>query len=99
MLSPRQVAERIPILDPDRIVGGLLVERDGIAKAVRGAEAMARVAIEAGLRAFGGCEATGLVVERGRVRGVDTTLGTIETENVVLCAGIWGPKRRPASAG
>jgi dimethylglycine oxidase len=93
LLSPREVAERIPILDPDRIVGGLHVERDGIAKAVRGAEAMARVAeSEAGLRAFGGCEATGLVVERGRVRGVETALGTIETDTVVLCAGIWGPK-------
>src|SRR4051794_18496544 len=93
LLSPSAVAERIPILDPDRIVGGLFVERDGIAKAVRGAEAMGRVAqAEAGLRAFGGCEATRLVVAGGRVRGVETTLGTIETDTVVLCAGIWGPK-------
>jgi dimethylglycine oxidase len=93
LLSPREVAERIPILDPDRIVGGLFVEDDGIAKAVRGAEAMGRMAeSQAGLRAFGGCEATGLVVERGRVRGVETALGTIETDTVVLCAGIWGPK-------
>src|SRR3954447_7881454 len=93
LLSAREVAERIPILDPDRIVGGLHVERDGIAKAVRGAEAMARLAeSQAGLRAFGGCEATGLVVEGGRVRGVETALGTIETDTVVLCAGIWGPK-------
>jgi glycine cleavage system T protein len=93
LLSPREVAERIPILDPDRILGGLSVERDGIAKAVRGAEAMGRAAeAQAGLRAFGDCEATGLVVERGRVRGVETALGTIETETVVLCAGIWGPK-------
>src|SRR4051794_23263642 len=93
LLSPREVAERIPILDPDRIVGGLFVEDDGIAKAVRGAEAMGRFAeARAGLRAFGDCEATGLVVERGRVRGVETALGTIETDTVVLCAGIWGPK-------
>jgi glycine cleavage system T protein len=93
LLSPFEVAARIPILDRDRIVGGLLVERDGIAKAVRGAEAMGRAAeAEAGLRAFGGCEATGLVVEHGRVRGVETALGTIRTDTVVLCAGIWGPK-------
>src|SRR4051794_19663121 len=93
LLSPREVAERIPILDPDRILGGLSVERDGIAKAVRGAEAMGRAAeAKAGLQAFGGCEATGLVVERGRLRGVETALGTIRTDTVVLCAGIWGPK-------
>src|SRR3954447_1422470 len=93
LLTPAQVKERIPLIDADRIVGGLFVERDGIAKAVRGAEAMGRVAAaEGGAQAFGGCEATGLVVEGGRVRGVETALGTIETDTVVLCAGIWGPK-------
>jgi glycine/D-amino acid oxidase-like deaminating enzyme len=93
LLTPAQVRERIPLIDPDRILGGLHVERDGIAKAVRGAEAMGRAAAAAGgARAFGGCEATGLVVEGGRVRGVETTLGPIRTETVVLCAGIWGPK-------
>src|SRR4051794_4150000 len=93
LLSPADVRERIPLIDPDRILGGLYVERDGIAKAVRAAEAMGRAAAAGGgARAFGGCEATGLRVERGRVRAVETALGTIETDTVVLCAGIWGPK-------
>src|SRR5215210_852600 len=62
LLTPAQVKERIPLIDPDRIVGGLFVERDGIAKAIRGAEAMGRAAAaEGGARAFGGCEATRLV--------------------------------------
>jgi dimethylglycine oxidase len=92
LLSPAEVRERIPLIDPDRILGGLLVERDGIAKAVRGAEAMGRAAAQAGgTRAFGWCEATGLLVEGGRVRGVETALGPIRAETVVLCAGIWGP--------
>jgi dimethylglycine oxidase len=93
LLTPAQVKDRIPLIDPERIVGGLFVERDGIAKAVRGAEAMGRAAAaEGGARAFGGCEATRLLVEHGRVRGVETALGTIRTDTVVLCAGIWGPK-------
>jgi glycine cleavage system T protein len=93
LLTPAQVCERIPLIDPGKILGGLFVEQDGIAKAVRGAEAMGRAAAaEGGAQAFGGCEATGLLVERGRVRGVETSLGTIATDTVVLCAGIWGPK-------
>src|ERR671932_694175 len=93
LLTPDEVRERIPLIDPDRILGGLFVENDGIAKAVRGAEAMGRAAAaEGGARAFGGCEATGLRVEGGRVRGVETALGFVETDTVVLCAGIWGPK-------
>src|SRR4051794_36124452 len=93
LLSPDEVRDRIPLVDPTRILGGLLVRRDGIAKAVRGAEAMGRAAAQtAGLQAFGGCEATGLIVEHGRVRGVETALGQIRADTVVLCAGIWGPK-------
>src|SRR6201990_1555080 len=48
LLSPAEVVERIPLIDPDRIVGGLIVERDGIAKAIRAAEAMGRGAGAAG---------------------------------------------------
>ena len=93
LLTPAEVRDRIPLIDPDRILGGLLVERDGIAKAVRGAEAMGRAAADsAGTLAVGSCEATGLLVEGGRVRGVETALGPIRADTVVLCAGIWGPK-------
>jgi glycine cleavage system T protein len=93
LLTPAQVRDRIPLVDPDRILGGLSVERDGIAKAVRAAEALGRAAeASAGTRAFGWCEATGLIVEGGRVRGVETALGPIRADTVVLCAGIWGPK-------
>jgi glycine cleavage system T protein len=98
LLTPAQVRERIPLIDADRILGGLHVEGDGLAKAVRAAEAMSRAATaEGGLLAYGSCEVTGMLVERGRVRGVQTTLGPIRADTVVLCAGIWGPKAsRPA---
>ncbi len=93
LLDPDGVRRRIPLIDPERIVGGLLVHSDGIGKALRAAEALGRGAIEAGsLRAFGDCEVTGFEVERGRVRAVRTSRGTIRAERVVLCAGIWGPR-------
>ena len=91
LLDPAQVAELVPLIDPEVILGGLHTPEDGIAKAVRAAEAMARDAGEA-LRAFGHCEVTGFDVARGRVRAVHTALGTIHADHVVVCAGIWGPK-------
>ena len=60
LLDAEEVHARIPLVDPERIVGGLLVHSDGIGKALRAADALGRRAIEAGsLRAFGGCEVTG----------------------------------------
>jgi glycine cleavage system T protein len=93
LLDPGAVAERIPLIDPDRILGGILVPGDGIAKALRAAEALGRAAIATGrAQAVGECQVTGIDRDAGRVRGVQTTRGTVEADHVVLAAGIWGPR-------
>ena len=92
LLSPEQVRARVGLVDPERILGGLHTPTDGIAKALRGTEAMGRAACAAGAQALGWCEVTGFDVARGAIRAVETTRGRIETDTVVLCAGIWGPK-------
>ena len=92
LLDPEQVGALLPLLDTGRIIGGFHVPSDGIGKAVRAAEAMARAAAPAGVRAFGHCEVTGFGVKRGRVRTVETARGAIAADHVVLCAGIWGAK-------
>jgi glycine cleavage system T protein len=93
LLGPAEVAARIPLLDPERILGGLYVPDDGIGKALRAAEALGRAAIDGGgLHAVGECEVTGIDRAGGRVRGVRTALGAIEADHVVLAAGIWGAR-------
>ena len=91
LLSPSQVSERIPLVDAGRVLGGLHVPSDGIAKSVRAIEAMATKASEQGVRFQGKTEVTGVAVEEGRVRGVETSEGHIEADLVVSCAGMWGP--------
>ena len=69
LLTPAEVAEQIPLLDPSRILGGLVVASDGIAKGVRAAEALGRAS---GAHAFGGCEVIGLRHRaRARARRAD----------------------------
>ena len=93
LLSPAEVAEKLPLVDPERILGGLFVPDDGIGKALQAAEALGRGAIATGaLQAFGDCEVTGLDTGGGRVRAVHTSRGTIRADHVVLAAGIWGPR-------
>jgi dimethylglycine oxidase len=90
LLTPAEVVELIPLIDEETIVGGFHVADDGIAKALDAAEALAARAGEA-LRCFEQCEANGLLVEGGRVVGLETSQGTISTSHVVIACGIWGP--------
>src|SRR3954453_14218350 len=40
LLTPEQVRDHVPLVDPGHILGGFFVPSDGIAKALRAAEAM-----------------------------------------------------------
>jgi dimethylglycine oxidase len=91
LISPEECAEKIPLLDKDRILGGFFVPSDGIAKGVRACEAMGRLASERGVKFYGETEVTGIEVKNGRVRAVETDQGRIEAELVISCAGMWGP--------
>jgi glycine cleavage system aminomethyltransferase T/glycine/D-amino acid oxidase-like deaminating enzyme len=91
LLTPEQVVERIPLVNPSHILGGYWVPSDGIAKAVRIVTALARAAQAQGVEFEGGVRVTGFDVRDGRVHGVETDRGSIECERVLICAGIWGP--------
>ncbi len=92
LLSPAETVERIPLLEKSKIHGAYWVPSDGLAKAVRVCEAMARVARSKGVEFHGRTPVTGIEVVDGRVRAVVTSQGRIATERVLICAGIWGPK-------
>ena len=91
LLEPAAVADKIPLLDSGKIHGAYYVPGDGIAKPVRAATALARAAVP-GAAFYGRTTVLGIEVEKGRVRAVRTDRGCIETDKVLICAGIWGPR-------
>jgi glycine cleavage system aminomethyltransferase T/glycine/D-amino acid oxidase-like deaminating enzyme len=91
LLTAKQAAEMIPLLDASTIFGAYHVPSDGIAKAVRLAGALAREASIRGVGFEGVATVTGFDVRGGRVHGVRTDRGDVECERVLICAGIWGP--------
>lgn len=92
LLTPKEVREHIPILDPKVIEGGYYVPSDGDAKAVNAVEAMAEITREKdAAEYYGHTKVTGFQTKNGRVTAVVTDQGTIETEQVLLCTNIWGP--------
>jgi dimethylglycine oxidase len=91
LLTPAEVAERIPLVDAAHILGGYAVPGDGIARAVPIVASLARRAEATGVEFVGEVTVTGFDVAGGRIHGVETDRGHIECERVLLCAGIWGP--------
>ncbi|MEU7664048.1 FAD-dependent oxidoreductase [Streptomyces lincolnensis] len=92
LLTPGECVEQHPLVNPERVLGGLLVPTDGLAKAVLAVEAQIRRATERGVRFLARHEVLDVLRADGKVTGVRTDRGDLEADIVVCCAGIWGPK-------
>ncbi|MFI9504453.1 FAD-dependent oxidoreductase [Nocardia sp. NPDC052566] len=90
LLGPAECAALHPLLDADRILGGFHTPTDGLAKALRAAEAQARMATARGARFLPNREVLGIVENGGRVIGVETADGIIAADIVICAAGFWG---------
>ncbi len=64
---------------------------DGLVKATRAAAKLAGMAERAGATFHGNTAVTGFLIDNGRIRGVETTAGTIRSDIVLIATGIWGP--------
>ncbi|MCF1592672.1 GcvT family protein [Streptomyces muensis] len=92
ILTAYECVEKHPLVDRDKVLGGLLVPTDGLAKAVLAVEAQIRRATERGVRFLARHEVLDILKADGEVTGVRTDQGDLEADIVVCCAGIWGPK-------
>ncbi|MEU6912588.1 GcvT family protein [Streptomyces olindensis] len=92
ILTADECVEKHPLLDRDKVLGGLHVPTDGLAKAVLAVEAQIRRATERGVRFLARHEVLDVLTADGEVTGVRTDQGDLEADIVVCCAGIWGPK-------
>jgi glycine cleavage system aminomethyltransferase T/glycine/D-amino acid oxidase-like deaminating enzyme len=81
MVTPAQVKELIPYADVSGFLGGAYTP---------GAAVVESVAAGASVRDR--TEVTGLRVQGGRVRAVQTGHGEIEAESVVIACGAWSPR-------
>ncbi|GLW32824.1 GcvT family protein [Actinoplanes regularis] len=92
VLDPAATATLFPLLDSDRVLGGLHVPGDGLASAVAACEAQARRAAARGARFIADAEVVEIRSAGGKVAGVRTVDETYPCDIVVSCAGFWGPR-------
>jgi glycine cleavage system aminomethyltransferase T/glycine/D-amino acid oxidase-like deaminating enzyme len=88
-ISPKEVQEMWPLLDTSDVLAGFYVADEGRADPVGVATSLARGASRLGVRVIEGVSVTGVETTRGRVSGVRTDQGLVETEIVVNAAGMW----------
>jgi glycine cleavage system aminomethyltransferase T/glycine/D-amino acid oxidase-like deaminating enzyme len=90
LLAVDQILGLHPLLNPDGVVGGLYFPEDGRGSATDTTISLVRGATQRGAQIFEQTNATGILTRDGRVTGVSTADGDIETEYVVNATGMWG---------
>ena len=88
-ISPRQVQELFPLAKVDDIEAGFYVKEDGRVNPVDVTMALGKGARMRGVKILEGVPATGVLQKNGRVTGVRTPYGDVQTDFVVNCAGLW----------
>jgi glycine cleavage system aminomethyltransferase T/glycine/D-amino acid oxidase-like deaminating enzyme len=92
LVTPTEIKELVPYIDETILLGGFYTPGVGVVDSLRAGTIMRERATEAGaLSVFAGTDVSGLDVERGRIRRVHTSRGTIEADTVVIACGVWSP--------
>ncbi len=93
LVTPEEVVDLVPFLDPSVIVGGFYTPAVGVVDSLRAGTIMRERALELNaLTVVPTVEVTGLDVVDGRIRRVRTDGGDIEAETVVIACGVWSSK-------
>jgi sarcosine oxidase subunit beta len=98
MLTPAEAREIVPQLAVDDLCGAVFNAVAGLVTPDLVVQGCARRAARLGAGVEQSCAVERIVVERGRVTGVETERGRIETDCVVLTAGVWS-RELAATAG
>ena len=89
LLTPQEAQDLWPLMTIDDLVGAAFLPTDGQANPSDITQSLAKGARMAGVKIFEDTPVTRIIVENGRIRGVETPFGTIECEKVICCAGQW----------
>jgi glycine cleavage system aminomethyltransferase T/glycine/D-amino acid oxidase-like deaminating enzyme len=93
LVTPAEVKQFVPYINEQIILGGFYTEGIGTVDSLRGGTIMRERAEQMGaLTVVPQAEVTGITVENGRVKSVQTDKGEISAEFIVISCGIWSPR-------
>jgi glycine cleavage system aminomethyltransferase T/glycine/D-amino acid oxidase-like deaminating enzyme len=93
MVTPERIKELVPYIDESVVIGGFYTPSVGVVDSLRAGTLMREKAQDMGaLTVSANTEVLGIDVVDGRVTGVRTTKGDIETSIIVVACGLWSPR-------
>lgn len=93
LVTPAQVVEQVPFLDPSVIVGAFHTPSVGVVDSLRAGTIMREKALALdALTVVPTIEVTGIDVADGRVCRVRSSGGDIETDTILVACGVWSPR-------
>lgn len=88
-VTPEEVKALFPLIDTASLIGGTFVEHDGKGNPIEITTAFIKGARQRGAHCLEGVLVDEVLIDNGRVIGVRTDQGTIATDFVVNCGGMW----------
>lgn len=88
-ISAQEAKERWPLMNADDVLGAVWSPDDGRVSPSDVCAALVKAAKGLGAKIFERTGVTGILTENGRIKGVETTQGTVMCDAVALCAGLW----------
>ncbi|WP_146347137.1 GcvT family protein [Phaeobacter marinintestinus] len=84
-----EAKERWPLMNADDVLGAVWSPDDGRVSPSDVCAALVKGAKGLGATIFEGTGVTGILTENGRIKGIETTQGTVMCDAIALCAGLW----------
>lgn len=88
-VTPEEVGALFPLIDTSDLLGGTFVEHDGKGNPIEITMAFIKGAKARGAKCIEGIRVDDVLIQNQCVKGVVTDQGTIETDFVVNCGGMW----------
>ena len=89
MIDAQTAFEKCPIMRSDDLLGAAWLPGDGKVQPEQTTLSLAQGARQSGVQIVEGVRVSSLLQEKGRISGVLTDQGPVESEYVVLCGGMW----------
>ncbi|KAE8356368.1 hypothetical protein BDV28DRAFT_127170 [Aspergillus coremiiformis] len=90
LVTTEECLQMYPLLNKDKVLGGLHVPHDGLALATRATKLLIQRTRNAGVRYLELTLVTGIERSGRRVTGVRIPSGVIPADIIISCAGFWG---------